>query len=127
MKKWLIRALFLITMFMAGIGIYLFIELQPVKHDVIYSPSAKYLIYQHYGDEHQPLPYASVVYVEEDSIFSFFKAKQPVMMGYCTFEYKWLSDTDVKILCIANNNNNVIKTENKLGIKVLYEVRSPID
>jgi len=111
------------AMFIAGIGIYLFIELQPKKYNVIYSPSAEYLIYKQYGNEHQSLPYATVVYIEKDSIFSIFNKQHAVMMGYCRFEYKWLSESAVKVVCIADDDNDVIKTENKLGIKVLYEIR----
>jgi hypothetical protein len=101
-------------------AIYLYIELQPSKLDVKYSPNKSYSIYRGYGDENQELPYAPVVYIEKHSYIPFFSSKEIIFSGYCDPVYVWVNDSKVEFTCEVDGE--YIENENSFNINIIFEI-----
>ena len=88
--------------------------------DVKFSPNEKYSVYNTYGNEQLKLPYATPVYIQKHTIVPLFNKQELIFMGYCTPEYTWLSNSELKISCTAEGEP--LKKSNSFGIKVIYEI-----
>ncbi|MBD1583851.1 hypothetical protein [Pseudoalteromonas sp. S16_S37] len=80
MKKWIFRLL-ASAIFIIMFASLILSTLQPQRLDIVASADKQFNIFKEFGEEKQPLPYATLVYIEQNRGFVFNRSKALVFAG----------------------------------------------